>query len=292
MPTLEALQSRIESAEQMLSVVKTMKALAAISIRDYERAVASLSDYNQAIEMGLQIALMGREPPALPEPLDGHRVGAIVFGSQQGLAGQFNERIAHYTLEQLHRFDDDREGRRVLAIGGRVTGHLLDGGVSVTDEARLPSSLDGILITGQNVLLTIDRWRSQYGVERVVLFHNTPISSASYEPQSRWMLPINPRWLRSLQNRPWDSRSLPITMIERNRLFSGLIRQLLFVMLYRAFAESMASENASRLQSMQSAERNIEDRIGDLQTQYQHRRQSSITEELLDIASGFEALSE
>jgi F-type H+-transporting ATPase subunit gamma len=61
-------------------------------------------------------------------------------------------------------------------------------------------------------------------------------------------------------------------------------------MLFRASAESLASENASRLAAMQSAERNIEDRLDDLNRQYRHERQTSITEELLDIAAGFEAL--
>jgi F-type H+-transporting ATPase subunit gamma len=75
-----------------------------------------------------------------------------------------------------------------------------------------------------------------------------------------------------------------------NRLFSSLIQQYLFVSLYRAFAESLASENAGRLASMQAAERNIEDLLEELNSQFQQQRQSSITEELLDIVAGFEAL--
>jgi F-type H+-transporting ATPase subunit gamma len=75
-------------------------------------------------------------------------------------------------------------------------------------------------------------------------------------------------------------------------LFSALIRQYLFVSLYRAFAESLASENASRLAAMQNAERNIDERLTALQGQFHQQRQSSITEELLDIVSGFEALKE
>ncbi len=78
--------------------------------------------------------------------------------------------------------------------------------------------------------------------------------------------------------------------MDRNRLFSALIRQYVFVSLYRACVESMASENASRLTSMQAAEKNIEDRLEELNAQYRHERQSSITSELLDIISGFEAL--
>ncbi|HDK27785.1 MAG TPA: F0F1 ATP synthase subunit gamma, partial [Candidatus Atribacteria bacterium] len=61
--------------------------------------------------------------------------------------------------------------------------------------------------------------------------------------------------------------------------------------LYRAFIESMASENASRLTAMQKAEENIEERLDNLNSQFNRQRQNAITEELLDIIAGFEALA-
>jgi F-type H+-transporting ATPase subunit gamma len=71
-----------------------------------------------------------------------------------------------------------------------------------------------------------------------------------------------------------------------------LVREYLFISLYHAFAESLASENASRLSSMQAAQKNIAERLSDLNAEYRRQRQSSITAELLDIVSGFEALTE
>ena len=70
-----------------------------------------------------------------------------------------------------------------------------------------------------------------------------------------------------------------------------MIRQYLFVSLYRAFAESLASENASRLRAMQAAEENITERLEELNAQFRSERQSAITEELFDIVAGFEALT-
>jgi F-type H+-transporting ATPase subunit gamma len=75
------------------------------------------------------------------------------------------------------------------------------------------------------------------------------------------------------------------------RLFSALIRQYLFVALYRAFAESLASENASRLASMHAAEKNIQSHLSRLTVDYHQGRQQLITEELLDIVAGFETLT-
>ena len=70
-----------------------------------------------------------------------------------------------------------------------------------------------------------------------------------------------------------------------------MVRQYLFVSLFQACAESLASENASRIAAMQAAEKNIEERLEELQGQYNHLRQTAITEELLDVVTGFEALA-
>ena len=78
--------------------------------------------------------------------------------------------------------------------------------------------------------------------------------------------------------------------MEESELFQRLIREYLFVSLFRAFAESLASENASRLASMQVAERNIEEHLHALTTESRQLRQMTITSELLDIISAYEAL--
>lgn len=70
----------------------------------------------------------------------------------------------------------------------------------------------------------------------------------------------------------------------------ALIREYLFVSLFRACAESLASENASRLAAMQRADKNIDDLLEALNGTYHRLRQSSIDEELFDVVSGFEAL--
>jgi F-type H+-transporting ATPase subunit gamma len=70
----------------------------------------------------------------------------------------------------------------------------------------------------------------------------------------------------------------------------ALIREHLFVSLFRACAESLASENASRLDAMQRADRNIDDLLVELSDRSHELRQSSIDEELFDVVAGFEAL--
>src|SRR3546814_19217719 len=86
--TLESMRRRIESAEDLYAVVRVMKALAAASIRQCERAVESLAEYNRTIESGLQIVLWNRPEAIAAEPSPGPRRGIIVFGSDQGKIGR------------------------------------------------------------------------------------------------------------------------------------------------------------------------------------------------------------
>lgn len=292
MQTTESLKRRIKSAGDLLSVVKTMKALAAVSIRQYQKAVESLDDYNRTVEMGLQIVLkermgatMQRKDAAIK------RLGAIVFGSDQGLCGQLNEQISVFALDAINEAGVKKENRKVLAVGARVADYVEDAGQPVEELMATPSSTAGITPLVQEIIMIIEEWHFRQNVDHFMLFYNDYISGSNYQPYQVQLLPVNRDWLKDIARKKWDSKSLPIFRMDCNKIFSSLIREYLFVSLYRAFAESLASENASRLASMQNAEKNIEEQMMDLHVQFHRTRQMTITEELLDIVAGFEALS-
>ena len=292
MQTTESLKRRIKSAGDLLSVVKTMKALAAVSIRQYQKAVESLDDYNRTVEMGLQIVLkehMGATTQRKGDTIK--RLGVIVFGSDQGLCGQLNEQISVFTLDHFKETGVKKENRKVLAVGARVADYVEDAGQPVDELMATPSSTAGITPLVQEIIMVIEEWHFRQNVDHFMLFYNDYISGSNYHPYKVQLLPVNRDWLKDIARKKWDSKSLPIFRMDCNKIFSSLIREYLFVSLYRAFAESLASENASRLASMQNAEKNIEEQMQDLHVQFHRTRQMTITEELLDIVAGFEALS-
>ena len=292
MQTAEALQRKIKTAGDLQSVVKTMKTLAAVNIRQFEKAVESLAEYNRTVEMGLQILLRTRpEALALMKTEPANRLGAIVFGSDQGMCGQLNDQIVSHALEVMERIEGIGGKRTVLTVGLRVAGRLEDAGQLLEEILSVPGSTSGITPMVQELVMIIEEWHSRRKIDQIMLFFCEHLSSASYRPQTLRLLPIDGEWLRKIQVRKWPTRVLPIFTMDWERLFTKLIRQYLFVSLYRAFAESLASENASRLASMQGAERNIEERLADLNGQFHRQRQMSITEELLDIVAGYEALA-
>jgi len=268
-----------------------MKALAAVSIRQYERAVESLVEYARAVEMGFQILLQNTSGglAALPQDGDGG-FGAIVFGSDQGMVGQFNDVIANHAVNEVNRLQDGHDRCQWMAVGQRVLSRLEEAGQSVQEWAPVPGSTAAITPAVQDMVLKLEAWQSQ-GISQIVLFHNKPRSGASYDPHSVFLLPVDSAWFDDLAKRPWPCRSLPQFTMDSAQLFSRLIREFLFIALFRAFAESLASENASRLAAMQVAERNIKERIEALNGQFHQLRQSSIDAELFDLIAGFEALT-
>jgi len=292
MEQLQILRRKIESAEDLLSVVKTMKALAAVNIREYEKAVESLAGYSRSIELGFQV-LMKNWPERSPrKPEIPRKTGAVVIGSEQGMVGQFNDHVASFSLEKMEALAIPDEERIILALGGKLAGKLEESGQAVQDRISVFGSMVDVTSVVQEMLITIEGWRDGGKADRILIFHNRPESGTAYRPHMRNLFPLDFSWLWGLREKKWPSRMLPVFTMNWNRLFASFTRHYFFLSLYKSAVESLASENASRLASMQAAESNIEDRLEELRTRHQHQRQEAITSELLDIVSGFEVLTE
>ena len=251
MESLDLLRRKIATTEEMQEVVKIMKTIAAISIRQYQRAVESLGEYNRTVEMGLQIILRSTpEELVVARPDLGQRLGAIILGSELGMCGQFNEQMASHALKKLGELQARQEDRLIMAVGARLLSRLEEEGERVQEHMPLPGSTTGIAARVQEVVLKIQEWQTRRGVDRVVLFYHRLISSSAYRPQTVLLWPVDLEWLQDLEKKPWPSRVLPTFTMPRKPLLKALLSQYLFVSLFRAFAESLASENASRLMSM------------------------------------------
>jgi F-type H+-transporting ATPase subunit gamma len=293
MESAERIQRRINTLGELHTIVRTMKALSAVSIRQYERAVQALADYYRTMELGLHVVLQDMESPPSPAHRRGEtrRLAAIVFGSDHGLCGRFNEDIAAYALQRMAASAASPEGRRLLAVGSRVAANLEQAGQVIEEDFLVPGSAARITATVQQVLLKIDEWRSESDIQYVYLFYNRHLSGGGFQPTGVELLPVNLHRFQRLEAAPWPSRRLPTFTMNRKHLLADLLRQYFFVSIFRACAESQASEHASRLAAMQSAEKNLDERLEEVTTLFRHLRQEAITTELLDVVSGFEAVT-
>jgi F-type H+-transporting ATPase subunit gamma len=290
--TTASLRRKITGAEDLQSVVRTMKAVAASSIGQYEQSARALADYNRTVELGLSVCFRGAGSAALmtgeTRQADVGAVGAVVFGSDQGLVGRFNDVVADHALEALAALPGKPE---VWAVGARVHARLTDAGLPPRGLFSVPNSVKAIAPLVGQILVESEVLRGRDEVAELHLFYNRLTSRAVYAAVGQRLLPLDEIWRRDLAELPWPTANLPGVVGGGAETLRALIREYLFVSLFRACAESLASENASRLATMQRADRNIDELLENLNRTFHRLRQSGIDAELFDVISGFEALS-
>ena len=289
--SVASLRHKIGSAKKLESVVRTMKTMAASSIGQYENAVHSLDDYYRTVQLGL--AACFREDKALGvmpgiKPQRQTAIAAIVFGSDQGLVGQFNEVMVEYAVDTLEKLP----GKKIVwAVGVRIQSRLAETHLQPMAGFALPNSINAITPLVGQILIEMEAQREQGLINQVYLFNNRSRTRSIYTPASQQLLPLDETWLHNLAEIRWPTQNLPEVINSRERTLRALVREYLFVTLFRACAESLASENASRLAAMQRAEKNIDELQEDLNRTFHRLRQSGIDEELFDVITGFEALT-
>lgn len=292
MPTLDSLRRTVATVENLQGIVRTMKTLAAVSIRQYEQAVAAVADYERAVRLGLA-ALRTETAPVHPHPdlatsrIGEPVIGVVAFGSDHGLCGRFNEDLAEQVRATLAGFP--AHGHRILAVGVRLAAALDSLGLIPEQTFYTPAAATGIVSTLRQMLPALERWRNA-SIERLLLCQQRPQAGMRPTPRTLVLLPLDPAALQGSE--PWPGRSRPGHYGDRATLLATLLSEWLFITFFRACAESLASEHASRLLAMQNAERNIEDKLTALHTLYHQQRQEAITTELLDVIVGFEAMAE
>lgn len=298
MPTL---QHKIDSAKDLHSVVRTMKAMAAANINQYEKAVISLEDYYRTVRLGVTAYMCRQITPHSPSKTalnmtlsdfpklnKSTSVGIIIFGSDQGLVGNFNDRVFSFMTQKLPHFSSPPA---FWPVGERIQSRLIDKKFNCTNSFTLPRNIQLVSTLVTELLLEIDEQRQQGKVQDIYLFFNRPLSKIRYAPSIQKLLPLDNQWRLELALKQWPGRSIPQLINSPNKSLTSLLHEYLFVSLFRACAASLASENASRLVSMQRAEKNIEEIQEQLYRNYHQQRQHSVDEELFDLVAGFEALN-
>jgi F-type H+-transporting ATPase subunit gamma len=202
--------------------------------------------------------------------------------------GQFNDIVADYAVKKMAALPGKP---RVWAVGERVYSRLADTDLPPVGLFTVPNSVKAITPLIGQILVESEKLRSLDENSELYLFYNRHKTRDTYEPVSQRLLPLDETWQRDLAKLPWPTRNLPEVMGDSTETLRALIREYLFVSLFRACAESLASENASRLAAMQHADKNIDELLEDFRGSFYRLRQSGIDEELFEVIAGFEALS-
>jgi F-type H+-transporting ATPase subunit gamma len=287
--TLEALARRTTSMEGIHSVVHTMKTLSVINSAPYEHAARAIEAYHDTVLDGLH-AFLSQSGPISTATADRAINVMVVFGSDHGLCGNYNEALAKHVGQ--HTATDAGETTTILCIGAQMKDALTDQGLDAQKAFFPPASVDGIGRLANLLTRKLDDIRQAKQPQEVCvsLAYFARMADGMQAPQITALLPLDPALTSDLQTKPWSSRSLPYFSMQHSDLFLALLRGHMFASLFRAAAEAMVTENAARLALMQQAEQSVDDRLQDLKADTRAVRQTQITTELLDVIIGFEAL--
>jgi F-type H+-transporting ATPase subunit gamma len=282
--TTDGLARSMAGARDLKAVVRAMKALAASSIGQYENAVGALEDYFRTLELALAAYFGGASVKTLPPARKA--VGVVIFGSDQGLVGRFNEILLDFYLSTPL----PTKPVRVWVIGERMSSLTADARVSSERSILVPTSVNAISGLIGQLLLEIEAALESAGIGAIYLFHNQLRTGSLYAPRVQRLLPLDAEWQRHFATLTWPTCQVPQLIEGNSSILENLVREYLFIVLFRACAESLASENASRLAAMQRADRNIDQILEDLNRRYHRDRQASIDEDLFEVVSAYESL--
>ena len=273
----------------MAAVVRTMKAMAMSNITQYEVAVESLQEYYRTISLGIHVCFKEEKISLVTDSRNKKETVsvAVIFGSDQGLVGRFNDLIYMHARQILKEIPGKTE---MWAVGERIYSLLSDDGLSPTKYFNVPNSVAAITPLVNQILINSEKYREGAQDYNFYIFHNKPTQGANYRQESQRLFPPDKKWEEEITKMEWPSQNLPRVIGNVESTMRTLIREYLFVSLYKGSAESLAAENASRLEAMERAEENIDEVLDELNLSYNRLRQSTIDGELFDVISGFEAL--
>lgn len=281
--TLEHLSRQNNTLGSIRGIVHTMKTLSAINAAPYERAVRSIEAYHRTILQGFA-TFAHRTGEIVLHPEEVAEQLVVVFGSDHGLCGNYNETLAE--VVDAHCRAQPGGNPRLICIGAQMNDALRD--LDLVPDAVLlpPASADGIgRLAGDIVtrLASISRGQPLYRLGVTLAFTQRG-EHGLREPATRRLLPLESGLLQ--HERRWHSRSLPDYSMSPDTLLASLIRSHIFASVFRASAEAMVTENAARLALMQQAEQSVDDRLEQVQAEMRSVRQTEITNELMDVIIG------
>ncbi len=277
------IERQIQTIEGLRNIIHSMRSLAATYLRRAEERLGGVRAYADTIGRAIEDCLFGREI-SLPES-EARATAILVFFSEQGLCGRFNEVMAEAAAKHAQAV----ETPQFIVVGKRGPALLQREKLSVLAELPSTTSPDGVDAIIHSIAKVVLQLQRRNAFAQLYLLYARYLSPGRIEPAFERVLPLDlSQWREAEKART----APPHLVLSRVELLWELVHEYAFISLYRAFTESLAGENGMRLQSMEAAKSNIDDTLNDLQLHARIQRQNEITEELLDVVSGAEALKQ
>lgn len=288
----EDLKRRIKTTSDLQGIVRTMKMLSSVSVGQYEKALNSLTQYGATLRQAFHglfaQSFFNYMPPNIKTTAP--KILAIVIGSDNGLVGRFNKEILEYVQTTCRELGGNPNQMRLIAVGKRIALHAPGMDLHISHAYPISNSIKEIASLAGLILTKIDKEVSEHHFDLVEIFYNKE-QNFSFTPQMRQLMPLPHHDFQVLKKTRWEGKMLPLITAPKEEMFSALLHEYFAIQLTNALISSLAAEHFTRMNHMQQAEKNIEEKLTELNLQYQQARQTQITDELIDIVSGASAIT-
>ncbi len=294
-------QNRIASVQNIRKITRAMEMVAAARLRRAEQRIEHLRPYADAIRrMTRQAAEAAENVPSLPilnEHESESSVGLLLVTGDRGLAGAFNSQILRAGTRAAREHEGEGRAVRWYASGRRGVSSLTFRGLEVAGSyvgfTERPNFPDARKIAQDLMAAYVDE-----RVDRVEIFYNGYISPLVQEVRRETLLPLqHATILGEEEDAPEeegeeqkDRRALVEYEPDPEEILKRLVPDYVEISTYRALLESAASELGARMTAMRSASDNAGEVIEDLTLEMNRARQAEITQEIMEVVAGAEAL--
>lgn len=292
MPSLESLQKRIKTTEDMRDIVSMMKTLSSVSILQYDEALVSLKGYRKNITDAFHaLVKRGNFPPNAFSTL--HKDGktlVILIGTDSGLVGRFNTELLQKAYADLSEKHTPLSDVLFIGVGKRVIGLLSSRKVDIFAKYAISNSIKTVNSLAGTLIVKIYEAIQKQKVSSVLVYYHKREPAGSTSLEMIKLLPSDKSTYEHLRQKKWDTNNVPLITMPPQKLFEALIKEYLMIELCSMLTYSLSAEHHTRMVNMQNAQKNIDESLEILNLEYQQKRQDAITEELIDVVSGAEAL--
>lgn len=275
MEQLPRLRARIGALGDFHELIRALEALAATQFHAAQEALRVSRMHLAIVEQAVRSVAIDRDPSAkeVPDMSKPFSV-TVAICSEHGFVGAFNEQI----LDQLEI--EARDGDHLILLGRRGAQIALERSIRTDQVLPMAAHSNSVPSLARQLSIATD-W-----ADRIQVVYSCHQIGERFSVDCKTIEPGS-----FAANTGPSNLDRPLRHLALERLQEGLHRDLVFATLAHCLLEGLASENATRLASMQSADRNVRDKLNDLTSRERTVRQQEITEELLDILTGVEAVS-
>lgn len=298
MPNLKDLKIRIDSVKSTQKITSAMKMVAAAKLRKAQSSAESARPYAERMEAmvgALAKSFEGIE--GAPELLAGNGKDdkhlIVLVSSDRGLCGGFNANIGRFARNKIAELKKAGKSVKVLCLGRKGRDQVRrQFGDSILDTMEDLTKNGAQYDDANSIALRIRTMFDEGEIDVCTVVYNKFISAITQEVTPLQVIPFNVAETETTEEEKQEETSSVLYEYEpsEEEILEDLLPRNLSVQIFRAMLESYASEQGARMAAMDNATRNAGDMINDLTLTYNRARQAAITNELIEIISGAEAL--